>query len=261
MDDKEIIQKIKKLKNIEPRENWVMFNKERIFQTEPQILPNAFSFRRVFQWKTITASVIILLVALFGLTAVVQNSLPGDTLYPVKRATENIKSAFVKNDSSLASLETADTRVKELQQVAQTNQTSKLPVALQESNKALEKAASDISKKNDKDNPQQTAKIMKKVIDINQSLNKTKSKLHIPMPAGKVLADRASQLVENSSSTQALAQIVEQEIKDKEQTALTPEGKKCLNSAKKYFDNYEKGELEKRRENLSKAFQTLLTCE
>ena len=265
MEDQELIQKIKELKQIRPRQNWVFSAKERVFQSEPQYKSNIlFSFRNSFQIKLAVSALLVLIV---GVLALAQGSLPGEPLYPVKRVTEGIKLAFTGQNRSMAYLDSADNRVKELNQIAQSNQTSKLPVALQESANALNKAATNISPKtiDGQDSSQQVAQVIKKVIDINQNLSQVENKLHIDIPAKKVLADKASNLIqegtESSTSSYYLAQIVKEEIQSREQTSLTEEGQKCLNLAKKYYNEYKEGEVEDRYKNLSKAIQTLLTCQ
>lgn len=266
MEDKELIQKIKELKQIKPRENWVFSDRERIFQTQPQYKSNVLSsFRKVFQLRFAVSSLLVLII---GVTMIAQNSLPGEALYPVKRATENIKIALTGQNRSIASLDSAASRAKELNQIAQSNQTYKLPKALRESNDALKKAAINISSKkiDGQDKSQQVAQVVKKVIDINQDLNQVENKLHIDFPAGKALADKASDLVqkgkENSTSSYTpLVLVVEEEIKNREQTSLSKDGEKCLSLAKEYYNSYKVGEVEDKYNNLSKAIQTLLTCQ
>lgn len=138
MDEKELTTKLSLLKNIKPRENWVLFVRTRLMtqnNAEPYAEP-----RRTLQvgfsaiWNTLSflrymgrpAYVLpILLVLVFGGVTLQasKNSLPGDALFSVKSAIEK---------ATLSNLELAQKRLGDLKTIAQENKVRNLSETIKE---------------------------------------------------------------------------------------------------------------------------------
>ena len=134
MDDKALIELVHGLKEIKPREEWVILTKKRILGETAgkgrltsiiEILPR-LSFRFVL-------APAMAFGMLFGLMIVARHALPGDYLYPIKRAVERAESVFVSDtDRPKEKIELTDKRLEELTKIAETNQVRKLAPALSE---------------------------------------------------------------------------------------------------------------------------------
>ncbi len=149
MNDKELIAKIKELKQIKPSQDWAFLAKSQIMnkglEFEPES-PSILSIFRALFVKPALALATFCFVAV-GLVAAAQSSLPGDVLYPVKRIAEKSRDVLVSADKKPeAQLVTANKRLDELTQIAQTNQVKKIAPALQEYQESASKAAKSIAK-------------------------------------------------------------------------------------------------------------------
>jgi len=147
MKEKELILKIKALRNIKPDQNWVAFNKVEILGEEPKV--NWISVLEFFPGliykhsRLAFASLIIFgfVVSAFGFA---QGALPGDPIYALKRISEKTCLAFVsERDLPQAQLAFANKRLEELNTIAQTNQVKKIAPAVQEFQANISKAAKD----------------------------------------------------------------------------------------------------------------------
>lgn len=136
MQDKELIQKIKLLKNISPNENWViscrsklafrmeMERKQSILNKDLFTLKELFSFWQNPQsvFKAVYSFALIAVVVLGGgvLTAFgAMNSLPGTPLYPIKIAMEKARVvvSFSSENKIKLQAEMTDRRIQELNTV------------------------------------------------------------------------------------------------------------------------------------------------
>ena len=109
MTEKQFIAKIKELKQIKPKENWVYFTKDQILnennlisEKNPEFSFSFISFikeiqrgeRFVFRHKPAFAflTVLAIFIGVFGFT---QNSVPGDSLFSLKKIAEQGQSVFI----------------------------------------------------------------------------------------------------------------------------------------------------------------------
>lgn len=146
--EKQLIDRIKELGQIEPRKDWVLLTKKRIFkgQEETSHSVEGILFNLFFRPKLALAGVLSALVV-FVLFSVSQNSLPGDPLYAVKKISEQTEGVFVTNrQSAQVQLEMVNRRLAELAKIAESNQVKKLAPALGEYQASLVKAAKDLAK-------------------------------------------------------------------------------------------------------------------
>ncbi|MFH1180997.1 MAG: DUF5667 domain-containing protein [bacterium] len=135
MGENLLINKLKKLNQIKPRQNWVLSVKNRIlFEAEDiQIKPQTHNiFSVLFQPKTALIGTMSLAL-ISGLFSFASNSLPGDFLYSLKRVAEKGQVALVpENNLAEAQMEFTNKRLEELTKIAQDNKVKKLAPAIQE---------------------------------------------------------------------------------------------------------------------------------
>ena len=216
MTEKELIGKIKQLRQIKPEKEWVVLTKERILGIEPKI-----KWLGIFdyQLRPILAGGLMAII-IFGLFSFAQNSLPGDILYPIKKISEKGQAIFVsKSEESKVKLEWVNKRLTELKEVALKNQTQKLPTALKETENALAEAAKELIKSKNiaqKDVVEKTKEMMAKKEEIEKTL-------------GVEIGGE-----EDENFTKILA---EKLINDLEDRNLTKEQKMILEKAEKDFEN------------------------
>ena len=153
MTEKELIAKIKELRQIKPRKDWVVLVKERILSEEPDLARGRASvgFKEMLTglrfilghklaFSTLTA--ILVLIGVFGFA---QGSLPGDFLYSVKKVAEGTETLFTPPAEQLQrNLEIANKRLDELTKIAQTNSVKNLAPAINEVQASVSKAAKNL---------------------------------------------------------------------------------------------------------------------
>ena len=226
MTEKQLIAKIRKLRQIEPNKKWVLLTKRRILGEPPTlgslILDTLNVFPRlVFQYKLAFATLIFIaiLISAFGFA---QNSLPGDFLFPLKKITERSRAVFVsKIEEPKVELQLANKRLEELVQIAQKNQVKKLAPAIDEFQASISTAAQKLAKIKESE---ETSKIGKEVVKEIKKLKENKKKVE---SLGVEVGNTDEQL------ESAICQLVEREIKNL--GTLTEGQEKLLKEAQKYL--------------------------
>lgn len=225
MEEKELIQNLKKLRQIKPEKEWVLLTKEKILGRE--ITPVFTVFKPAFAALTVFG-------ILFSLFVFAQNSLPGDLLYPLKKAVEKTQTLFVSQEEKpKLTLELADKRLKELNQIVQNNKIENLAPALNEFEKTkteVKKEVVTIVKNKPKEEAVKLAKELGgKLIEI-----KKKEK--------NVYATLNTEPSEETNQT-AEKTILEILIKDAENSTLTEEQKEDFEKVKEFYktQEYQKG--------------------
>ena len=212
MTEKELIGKIRELRQIRPSQDWVSLTKIQILG-DVEVKPQPFYFPF---FKPVYAGLIV--VVLFGLFGFAQNSLPGDILYPIKKITEKSQAVFVsEKELPKYNLEIANKRLDELNEIAQTNQVKKLASAISEFQTNMSEAAKSLAKVKGQD--------VEKIVAQTKKLEENKKKVE------NVLATK----IETEEYDDALAQLVESQIKDLEERTLTEEQTKLLVEAKELY--------------------------
>jgi len=227
MTEKQLIGQLKQLKNIQPKEDWVIFNKERLFKEgqERGIIVALASFIKelqkgekfVFQHKLAFSSV--LMVAIFiGLFGFVQSSVPGDSLFSIKKMAEEGQAVFVGSSyKPLHNLEIAGKRLDDLTKIAQSNNIEKLAPALVEYKETISNAAKTLGQAG---SMQEIALEIKK---LGEKEDKVRS--------------LGIELDNNKDLDNAVTDIVEREINVLKQTQLSEENQKILADAEKDLEN------------------------
>ncbi len=210
MTEPELIKKIKALKEIRPRKDWVLLTKSQILGEEKSL--ELFPF-----FKPVYAGVFFLLI-LIGLFEFSQKALPGEPLFSLKRIMEKVQTVFVSEDERpKLNLELANKRLEELNEIAQKNEVKKLAPAINEFKADVSQAAKNLAK---------VKKVNKEMVAQAKKLEENKGKIE------KVLATK----IETGEYENAMSQLVEREIKDLEGRTLTEEQKEILAETKKDFE-------------------------
>ncbi len=135
MKEKDIIKNLKMMKEITPDSEWVLKNKRALLGEEESFsiiseIRDLFN-NIIFAYKFVS----VLIVAVFSFTSIVvyaQNSLPGDALYSVKRATEKAQFAFRQGDDVTLNFEIAQRRLAELDRAVSNSSPKNLNPAIEE---------------------------------------------------------------------------------------------------------------------------------
>lgn len=150
--DKKLISGLKELKNIQPSKSWIILTKKQIMDSEDitEETQGTFSIlaslikelqrgeRFLFNHKLAFCSVLTIIV-FFGLFGFAQNSVPGDSLFVIKRMAEKSQSVFIK-DKIAYNFDIANKRLDDLTKIAETNSVDKLSSAIVEYNEAVSRA-------------------------------------------------------------------------------------------------------------------------
>lgn len=222
MTDKELIKRIRILRQIEPSKKWVFLAKTRILGEEftQKQRENIFSiFNPILKPAGLGFGFSLILFIFFGFC---QNSLPGDLLYSVKRATENSQQIFFSEaERSKMDLELANKRLEELSKVTQKNDVKKLAPAINEFKTNISKTAKNLAK---------IKKIDKRTIDNVVKIEENKEKIE------KILAVEIGNNDYNEY-LKAMARVVENQLNDLEKRTLNKEQKEILEKAKQDYQN------------------------
>jgi len=211
MTKKELIGKIRELRQIKPRKDWVLLTKSQILGEEKPKF-ELFPF-----FKPVYAGLFLFLI-LLSLLEFSRAALPGEPLYLLKRAVEKGQAIFVSQEEQPKfNLELANKRLEELNQIAQNNETKKLAPAISEFQANVSEVAKNLAR---------VKKVDKGIVAQAQKLQDNKEKVE------KVLATK----IETKEYDNALAQLVEREIQDLEGRTLTEEQNAILEGAKADFE-------------------------
>lgn len=217
MREKDLISKIKKLREIEPRKDWVLSLREKFIYKEEKS-----SF--VFVLKPALSLVVLLLLT--SSLVLAKTSLPGDFLYPLKTTSEKIILTLTpEEEKPKLQLEITKTRLEELREIAKENKVEKLVPALSETKKTLPVASNTIKEVLKKEDVQKAKEIVKKVKEIEEKTEEIKS-LGVVIGEDEELRETATELKKI---------LVENEIKDLEERSLTEEQKETLEKVKEYY--------------------------
>jgi len=163
--EKELISQVRKLRQIKPGKDWVSFTKKEILGEEP-----GFYFLPYFKPAFAGIVSIFVLVGMFGL---VKNTLPGDSLYTVKKVAHKVEAIFVPEDGKPAfQLELANDRLEDLTRVSAKN----LAPTIYEFQANMYKAAENLAKIDAATSSTMvTQKIVEETIKLKENEEKIKS--------------------------------------------------------------------------------------
>jgi len=222
MREKEIIAKIKELKQIKPRKEWVVFTYQKIFNEELQKEKGFVKNLEIIFSHKYAFACLVAIAVIIGTFGFAQNSLPGDTLFSLKKITEKGQAVFVSpRYESKYNLELASRRLSELTQIAEKNMVRNLKPAIDEYQTSVSQAAKSL-KKTKLQNKEEMREIIGEVKEIEKKREKIKA--------------LGVEIGEDDKLNSALAGLVEREIKELKERSLTQEQEKILVEAEKSFE-------------------------
>ncbi len=222
MQEKELICKIKELRNIKPSQNWVAFNKTKVLGVKPKanwVSVLEFFPGLIYKHSKLAFASLIIFGFVAGAFGFAQGALPGDPIYALKRVSEKTRLAFVsERDLPNVQLEFVNKRLEELNTIAQTKQVKKIAPAIQEFQASISRAAKDLA------NAQN--------LDVAKTVSETKKiaeKKHKIESLGIVIGD-------TPDLDSALLLLIQREIKDLQVSSLTDEQKTIFADAVADFE-------------------------
>jgi hypothetical protein len=234
MNQQQLINSIKELKEIKPRKEWAVLLKSQILQEPAKnkignweigrlvencklIIENSFTRKLAYAFAAF-------IFVIFGMFGFARYTMPGDLLFPIKKIAEQSQASLTGQTSLKQNVASLNNRINDLAQVAKEGKKDNIPSAISE----ISANATELAK-NLKDNP---AKDPQTIKDIAKSL--------------KTLADvPGTDLTENPAVKDLYQAVAYAEISDLEKSTLT-EGQltilehiKDLYSQEKYSDALE----------------------
>jgi hypothetical protein len=226
MTEKELIRKIKELKEVKPRKDWVVLTKSQILGEEPSFFP----LSPFLHHKLALAPVVSLLV-IIGLFGFAQYTVPGDFLFSVKKVTETVQVGFSSAvEKPKLRLQLANKRLEELARIAEQNQVNNLGPAIAEFQANVLEATQDLAAMNVNVTSSDPT-VLKELVDETEKLTENKKKVEGVL--GTVVGDTEeleNVLIQLEKKTAA------QLIEDLENRSLPEEDKDLLAEARGYFE-------------------------
>jgi len=230
MEEIQLIKKLESLKGTRPNNEWVSLVKRDIIGKQFEMETTTFNtilnaIGSVFETPRIFAPVLAsMLVGVFGFALVTaQNTLPGDGLYSLKQAYEEVRISMMSpQEKAIAQVEQFDKRLSELDKITEEseNQGKKLAAGIVEVQKALVVASKQLSKLPEGQKTELVNNIVSKMAKIEKTTNAS-------------IVDS-----ENKDYQEFYKFLAESEIKELEANAenLTSKQMNLLNHAKESFD-------------------------
>lgn len=228
MTEKDLISRIKELREIKPKKDWVILAKSQILEQEVKSSQKLFVLPRIFFGYKPALATITCLMIFFGLFAFAQNSVPGDLLFSVKKVTEMGRAVFISEEERpQMSLELADKRLEELTRIAQANQVRKLAPAINEFQASVSEATKNLSKL---DATTSDPIVVKKAVDKTKELEEKVEEARYLL--GVHVGEQEISELQGISAKLELKLLLPLLEKDSEQGALTQEQEESFNQIK-----------------------------
>lgn len=228
MEDRQIIEKLTLLKSVTPRQDWVFSAKSRLMSQmgSSSYLQGSLTSRilgelvlgiRYFEKPAFAFAGLLLVVGAGLVLQVSSSSLPGDLLYSLKPAQEQVEFAFSPSkERAFVQIEITQRRLDELKQVTAQNRTKDLAAAIKGYQNSVSQVSQTLPGLVDQ-NPRVALQAGRALLEIQ------KEKLELEQALGTSIG-------ENDSLAEAAKLVVESELKDlktrtlnEEQTALVSE--------------------------------------
>lgn len=210
----QLVRKIRQLKKVKPKKDWVLL-------TKTQILGQETTFNLLPFLRPAYAGLFALLL-LAGLFEFSQGALPGESLYYLKKIVEKGQIILSSEEERpRMNLELANKRLEELNQIVQKNEVRKLAPAMDEFRANVSAAAKNLTN---------VKKISKEIVAQIQKLEENEEEL------GKILATKVGN-EEYEEYNIALAQLVERQILELEEKTLSKDDEVILKAARQDFES------------------------
>ena len=232
MNEKQLIRHFKELAEIRPRKDWVILTKNRILaeETTSESKFGLFSFLSVFRYKLAFAPIISVLI-IIGLFGFAQKTVPGDTLFSVKKMTETAQVSFSSDvEKPKTQLKLANKRLEELSRIAEANQVRSLDPAIKEFQSSLVQTTKDLTEMY-LNVTSSDPMVLQEIVAETQKSKENKEKVEAVL--GTVVGN-------TDELTSALSRLEKQTavylIADLEQRTLSEEDKALLSEAREDFE-------------------------
>ena len=222
MDEKQLISKIQGLRQIKPNKDWAVLAKKRILsEKEPASSPSFVEMMRfVFNHKSAFAGLISLIV-LVGIFGFAQKSVPGDSLFAIKRATERGLAVFVpESEKAMFNLKQANKRIDDLVKVAESNNTRNLAPAINEYQATISEVAKSLTGEEDEETVKEMASAIRKLGEKEEKIRSL-----------------AVEMGENIELDSALVQTITAQVEDLKGRTLTEEQQGILAEIEENVEN------------------------
>jgi len=237
MNEKQLISKIRELRQIKPRQDWVVLTKKNILGEELAYRGRASvsslleTFWKAFRLKLVFAPVLAVFV-LIGLFSFSHYSLPGDFLYTFKKVIEKGQAVFVSaEEKPKYDLEMVNKRLEELNKIAETNQVKNIAPALNEFKKTRAVAKKSVSSSLKGKSEKEAIKIAKQVAPELNEINVKEEKVL----AALGIDSEGNENGNGNASTDKI--VIELLLKDVEKSNLTEQQTDDLTKVKNYYEN------------------------
>ena len=216
MTEKDLIRQLKELKEIKPREDWVLLTKRQILPEEkPETMISVF---QVFHWKLAFAPLVSVLI-IIGLFGFANYTVPGDFLFPVKKAAETAQVELSSSaEKAGVHLRLANKRLEELGEIAEANRVRSLAPTIKEFQDNITEAVNSLSSMD--------SATLKELVQETQKLEEQKQKVESVL--GVQIGSEETDKLEK--------QLASYLISDIEKTTLNEEDQKLLTEAKEAFE-------------------------
>lgn len=229
MEELNIIKKLESLKETKPNNEWVAFTKRDILSKEfvkeetPSTIATFMStLHRAFETPKVLAPVLSgMIVAVFGFALFSsQNTMPGDNLYSLKKAYDQVTTSFLPADmQAVARINQADKLLAQLDNISKSNDTvnSDIEATTEETKKAISVASREITRVPEEQRAGLVSKLVSRVSEVEKTTN--------------------ASIMDSESEEIIYSAFIKSEIKEFEENKdnLTPSQLELLNNAKEYF--------------------------
>ena len=213
--EKELIGKLKELRQIRPQKDWTFVTKTRILGAEPTTGFTLFPYL-----KPAFAGFVCIFMVMGGLYIAVKNSLPGESLYAIRRIAHQGEAFFVSESEKPAfQLKLANDRLEDLAKAPGKN----LAPTLDEFQANISQAAKELAKM---DATTSNPVAIKKIAEETKKLEENKQKVE----SLGVVIDGTEEW------DNVLQTIVGNLIEDLEQRSLTEDKEEVLSQMKELFE-------------------------
>lgn len=224
MTEKQLISKIRELRQIKPRKDWVILTKSRILEEEvsAESARGLLSFFPLFRYKLAFAPIISVLV-IIGLFGFAQNTVPGDFLFSVKKMAETAQVTFSSAiEKPKTHLKLANKRLEDLSRIAESNQVRSLDPAIKEFQANIAQATQDLAEIN-VNVTSSDSMVLKEIVAESQKLAENKEKVEAVL--GTVIGDTTEltniiTLLEKQTASYLLADLAERTLSEENQALL-----------------------------------------
>ncbi len=234
ISEKELISKLQTLKDIKPRQDWVIFAKREILGGNKVVVKDSFinklsailavlpslTYQRKLAYSF--ATLVLIIVGLFGFA---QHTMPGDLFFSVKKVAEQSQAALSGQTNLKQDMANLSNRINDLAQVTKEGRTTNIPSAINEVRQSAFRVTESLKVSLTKD-PQLTRELASAAQKIKQL---------------QTLADLTG-TPEIKSLNDVLTILVQNEITDLEKTTLTEAQQIILKDVKDLYDKGDYGE-------------------